>query len=49
MTKSEAFANNLNALHLARQEFVKAESSAVVKKALKTRIHTRGEDIKEKD
>lgn len=49
LTKSEAFSNNLNVLHLARQEFVKAELSSVVKKALKTKIHARGGNIKEQD
>ena len=46
MTKSEAFASNLNDLHLARQEFVKAGSSSVIKKVLKTRIHARGDVIR---
>ena len=46
---SKAFVKNSNALHLAREEFVKAESSQVLKKALKSRIHPRGENISEGD
>ena len=49
VTKSEVFAKNINAMNLARQEFIRAESSTIIKKALKTRIHARGEDIKERD
>ena len=49
VTKSEVFANNINAMNLARQEFIRAESSTTLKKALKTRIHARGEDIQERD
>ena len=48
-TKSEVFAKNINALHQAREEFIKAESSCVLKKALKSRVYARGENIKEGD
>ena len=41
VTKSQALAIHLNAMHLAREEFIKAESSAVLKKALKSRIFPR--------
>ena len=49
VTKSQTFANHLNTMHLAREEFIKAESSAVLKRALKSKIFPRGEDIQEKD
>ena len=45
ITKSESFAKNLNAMHSARQEFTHAESSAILKKALKSRVYPRGENI----
>ena len=34
VTKSKSFAVNLNAMHLARQEFTKVESSSILKKVL---------------
>ena len=43
VTKSEVFANNVNALHIARQEINKAESLSLVKKALKTKKTMQGE------
>ena len=48
-TKSESFAKHLNAMNVARQEFIKAESSSALKKALKSRVHPRGHDIMEGD
>ena len=47
--KSESFAANLNAMHSARQEFTQAECSTILKKALKSKIHPRGEDISKGD
>ena len=44
-TRSEVFAKNFNALHRAREAFIEAESSEVLKKALKSRVHARGENI----
>ena len=44
ITKNEVFAKNINALHQAREAFIKAESSIVLKKALKSRVHARGEN-----
>ena len=48
-TVSEIFAKDINALHRAREEFVKAESSNVLKKALKGRVYARGEGIETGD
>ena len=48
-TRSESFAAHLNAMNSARQEFVKAESSSILKKALKSRVFPRGGDIVEGD
>lgn len=45
VTNSEVFSRNMNALLLAREQFIKAESSATLKKALKSRVYARGEDI----
>lgn len=45
ITKSENFAAHLNALHAARREFVKAESSQSLKLAMKSKVHPRGDDI----
>ena len=39
----------MNALLLAREEYIKSESCSVLKKALKSRVHTKGEDIVEGD
>ena len=44
VTKSRSFAFNLNAMHLAWEEFTKVESSAILKKALKSKVYPRGED-----
>ena len=49
VTKSKAFATHLNAMHSARKEFIKAESSASLKQALKSKVHPRGHDIAEGD
>ena len=49
VTKSQALSNHLNAMHTTREEFIKAEASSVLRKALKSKIHPRGEDIKEGD
>ena len=48
-TKSEEFARHMNAMHEARQAFIKAQSDDVLKKALKSRIHARGDSIEEGD
>ena len=45
ITNSEIFSRNMNALMSAREEYIKAESSATLKKALKSRVYARGEDI----
>ena len=39
-SKSMSFVNNMNAMMLGRQQFIKAESSSSLKKALKSRLHT---------
>ena len=49
VTNSKVFADNMSALMLGREEFVKAESSHILKKALKSKIHARGENIVEGD
>ena len=49
VTESKSFAAHLNALHAAKEAFVHAESSASLKKALKSKLHTRGHDITEGD
>lgn len=48
-TKSQEFARNMNAMHNARQAFIKAQSDDTLKKALKSRIYARGDDIVEGD
>jgi hypothetical protein len=48
-TKSVSFASNLNAMHSAREEFIKAESSGILKKALKSRLYSGGGDIENGD
>ena len=48
-TKSEEFARNMNAMHMARQAFIKSQSDAVLKKALKSRIYAKGDDIEKGD
>ena len=45
VSKSENFAAHLNALHAARAEFIKAESSKSLKLALKSKVFPRGEDV----
>ena len=45
VTKSENFAAHLNALHAARREFVRAESSQSLKLAMKSKVHPRGDDV----
>ena len=49
VSKSQAFVDNINALHSARQEFIKAESSKALKMALKGRIYPRGDDVQKDD
>ena len=49
VTKSKKFAEHLVAMHEAREAFVKAESSAALKKAMKSKIFPRGADISEVD
>ena len=39
VTKSKSFVAHLNTMHAARKEFVKAESSAALKKALKGKVY----------
>ena len=48
-TKSKSLAMHLHAMHLAREEFIQAESSKVLKKALKSRVYARGDGIMEGD
>ena len=47
--KSGVFARNINAMHLAREEFVRSESSASLQRALKSKIFPRGDGIVEGD
>ena len=49
ITKSKALASHVNAMHAAREAFIQAESSASLKKALKSKVHPRGEDLTEGD
>ena len=49
ITQSKAFCQHLNAIHEAREAFIHAESSASLKKALKGKIHPRGNDIEPGD
>ena len=49
MSISKSFVDNVNALHSGRQAFIKAESDDALKKALKSRVHLRGDNIKEGD
>ena len=49
VTKSQSFANHLTAMHKAREEFIAAESSSSLRKALKSKVYPRGEDIQEGD
>ena len=44
-TRSEIFAQNLNALNAGRREFINAESSKQVKRGLKSRMVIKGEEI----
>ena len=48
-TRSKDFAKNINALHLAVEASNKTESSQVLKKALKNRIYTKGDNVGEGD
>ena len=47
--KSRSFVSHVNAMMAAREGFIKAESSFSLKKALKSKIHPRGNDITEGD
>ena len=49
ITKSKSFATHLSAMHSAREQFIKAESSASLKKALKSKVYPKGGDIVEGD
>ena len=49
VTKSKSFASHINTIHEAREAFIQAESSSTLKKALKSRIYPRGEDIQNGD
>ena len=42
---SKAVAEHINALHSAREAFIKCESDQVLKQALESRIHPQGQDI----
>ena len=46
---SKNFVKHVNAMFSAREEFVKLQSSTSLKKALKSKIHSRGHDIIEGD
>ena len=46
---SSSFVKHVNAMMNARKQFIDAESSASLKKALKSKLYTRGDDIQEKD
>ena len=48
-TKSKCLAQNLNAMHAAREEFIRAESSSSLKKALRIKVHPREDGIVEGD
>ena len=49
ITKSKTLANHINAMHAAREAFIEAESSSRLKKALKSKVFPRGEDLEEGD
>ena len=49
VSKSQALVENMNTLHAARQEFIKAESSKALKMALKGKVHSRGDDVQKDD
>ena len=42
---SKSVAEHINALHAAREAFIKCEADKVLKQALKSRIYTQGQDI----
>ena len=46
---SKSFVVHMIAMISAREEFIKAESSNSLKRALKSKLHTRGNDIQEGD
>ena len=46
---SKNFVAHVNAMMSAREQFIKAESSFSLKRALKKKLHTRGHDIQEGD
>ena len=46
---SRSFVSHMNAMMSARDQFIKAEASFSLKKALKSRIYPRGQDIEEGD
>jgi hypothetical protein len=48
-TKSKALASHINAMHAAREAFIEAESSASLKKALKSKVFPRGENLQKGD
>ena len=49
VTKSKALSRHLNAMHAAREAFVEMESSAVLKRALKSKVFPRGDELQEGD
>ena len=46
---SKNFVKHMNAMFSAREQFVKLQASTSLKKALKSKVHTRGHDIQEGD
>ena len=48
-SQSKNFVSHMNAMMSAREEFIRAESSFSLKKALKSKVHARGHDIQEGD
>ena len=46
---AKSVADNINAMHLAREAYIAGESDKILKKALKDRIYTRGTNIKIND
>ena len=45
VTMSKAVADQINAMHLAREAFIECESDRVIKTALKKRLYSRNNDV----
>ena len=45
VTMSQAVANQINAMHLAREAFIECESDRVIKTVLKKRLYTKSADV----